>query len=163
MTYPLARPNVGPALIALGGALLLTRVLDLGGLELPFLSAVLIAIGSVRRESAWFIPGGILAGVGLGDYLTEASPLAARLGEDAGSGVFLLAFALGWVGVFALSKRLGDVPNTWALIPALMMSVIGTLLLSAGFGERALEAAGYLWPLALVALGGYLVLRTQRA
>lgn len=161
MTHPLVRPDVGPALIALGGALLLTRVISLRALELPFLSAVLIAIGLRRRESAWFIPGGILAGIDLGGVL-EGSPLAARLGDDAQTGVFLLSFALGWVGVFALSRRFGDLPNTWALIPALVMTVIGTLLLSAGVGERVLGAAGYLWPLALVAFGGYLVVRTQR-
>lgn len=173
MTHPLTRPNVGPALIALGGALLLTRVFDFSGLELPFLSAVLVGIGAVRRESAWFIPGGILAGIGLGlgEYLSDASPLAAYLGDDmqtglgddAQTGVFLLSFALGWVGVFALSKWLGDVPNTWALIPALVMSVIGALLLSAGVGERIFEAASYLWPLGLVVLGAYLVLRAERS
>lgn len=163
MIHPIRSPNVGPAIIALGSALLVTRVLEFGSLEIPFLSAVLVVIGTLRRESAWFIPGGVLAGIGLGDYLTDVSPLAALLGDDASGGVFLLSLALGWVGVFALSRRLGDVPNTWALIPALVMTVIGTLLLSAGVGEHVLEAAGYLWPLGLVALGAYLVLRTQRS
>ena len=123
--------NIGPALIALASALLATRLLEFGPLERSFLSTVLITIGVLRRESAWFIPGGILAGIGLGNYLTDASPLAARLSEDASGGVFLLSFALGWVSVFALSRRLGDAPDTWALIPALVMSVIGALVLSA--------------------------------
>ena len=162
MTHSLTRPTVGPALIALGGALLLTRFVGLGALELPSLSLVLVTIGLYRRESVWFVPGGILAGIGLGDYLSEASPFAASLSEDASTAVFLLSFALGWATVFALSKRFGDVPNTWALLPALVMSVIGTLLLSAGVGERVLGAISVLWPLALVALGGYLVVRTQR-
>ncbi len=113
----LNRSNIGPPLIALGGALLATRVLEFGTLEFPFLSAVLVVIGALRRESAWFIPGGILAGLGLGDYLTEASPLAKSLTEEAATGVFLLSFALGWVGVFALSRRLGDAPNTWGSSP----------------------------------------------
>ena len=162
MTHTLNRPTIGPALIALGGALLLPRFVGLGALELPFLSLVLVAIGLFRRESAWFIPGGILAGIGLGDYLSEASPFATFLGDDSSTAVFLLSFALGWAFVFALSKRFGDVPNTWALIPALVMSVIGVLLLSAGIGERVLELVGTLWPLGLVALGGYFVVRTQR-
>ena len=162
MTHTFTRPTVGPALIALGGALLLTRLVGLGLLELPLLSLVLVAIGLFRRESAWFIPGGILAGIGLGDYLSETSPFAASLSGDASTAVFLLSFALGWAAVFALSKRFGDVPNTWALIPALVLSVIGTLLLSAEVGERMLEAVGILWPLGLVALGGYLVVWTQR-
>lgn len=147
MTHTLVRPNVGPALITLGGALLLTRLVSLGFLELPFLSFVLVITGSLRRESAWFIPGGILAGIGLGKFLAEASPLSMFLSEDAGTGIFLLSFALGWVGVFALSKRFGDTANAWALIPALVMTVIGTLLLSAGIGERVLEAISTLWPL----------------
>ena len=161
MTHKPTRTNVGPALMVLGGALLATRVLEFGTLAFPFLSVVLVVIGTLRRESVWFIPGGILAGIGLGSYLSEASPLAASLSEDVGGGVFLLSFALGWVGVFALSKRLGDVPNTWALIPAIVMSVLGTLLLSAGTGERVLAAISYAWPLGLVAVGAYLVLRTQ--
>ncbi len=162
MTHILTRQTIGPALITLGGALLLTRLVGFGPLELPFLSLVLVTIGLSRHESAWFIPGGILAGIGLGDYLSKASPFAAFLGDDAGTAVFLLSFALGWTAVFALSKRFGDAPNTWALVPALVMSVIGTLLLSAGVGERVLEFVGTLWPLALVALGGYFVVRTQR-
>ena len=161
MNHKLTHANLGPALIALGGALLATRVLEFGTLEVPLLSAVLITIGTLRRESAWFIPGGILAGIGLGNYLGEASFLASTLSEEAATGVFLLAFALGWVGVFALSKQLGDVPNTWALVPAIVMSVLGTLLLSAGAGERVLEVASYAWPLGLVAVGAYLVLKTQ--
>lgn len=76
MTHTLNRPTIGPALIALGGALLLPRFVGLGALELPFVSLVLVAIGLFRRESAWFIPGGILASIGLGDYLSEASPFA---------------------------------------------------------------------------------------
>ena len=161
MTHKLTRSNIGPALIVLGGALLATRVLEFGVLEFPFLSAVLVVIGTLQRESAWFIPGGILAGIGLGDYLSEASFLASSLTEKAATGVFLLSFALGWVGVFALSKRLGDAPNAWALVPAIVMSVLGTLLLSAGAGERVLEVASYAWPLGLVAVGAYLVLKTQ--
>ncbi len=43
------------------------------------------------------------------------------------------------------------------------MSIIGTLLLSAEVGERVLDALSYLWPLGLVGLGAYLVLREQRA
>lgn len=164
LTHTLVRwHSVGPALIALGGALLLTRVFDFGGLELPFLSAVLISLGALRRESAWFIPAGILAGNSAGAYLTDVSPLATTLSDEARDGVFLFACALGWVGVFVLSKWLGNVPNTWALIPALVMSVIGTLLLSAGAGERVLEAAGYLWPLGLVVLGAYLMLKAERS
>ena len=161
MTHTLVRSRgIGPALIVLGSALLITRLVSFGGLELPFLSAVLIIIGLWRRESAWFIPGGLLAGVGLGHYLTE-SPFAAALGDDASGGVFLLSFALGWACVFVLSKRFGDTPNTWALIPALAMGMISALLLSAGIGKWILDALSYLWPLGLVALGAYLVLRTQ--
>lgn len=93
MIHPIRSPNVGPAIIALGSALLVTRVLEFGSLEIPFLSAVLVVIGTLRRESAWFIPGGVLAGIGLGDYLTDVSPLAALLGDDASGGVFLLSFA----------------------------------------------------------------------
>ncbi len=110
MTQLVRSRGTGSALIVFGSALLATRLVSFGGLELPFLSAVLITLGMTRRESSWFIPGGILAGIGLGHYLTE-SPFAASLGGDVSGGVFLLSFALGWIGVFALSKRFGDTPT----------------------------------------------------
>ena len=45
--------------------------------------------------------------------------------------------------------------------PALVVSIIGTLLLSAEVGERVPKAVSVLWPLGLVTLGGYFVVRTQ--
>ncbi len=41
------------------------------------------------------------------------------------------------------------------------MNVIGTLVLSAGAGERVLTAISYAWPLGLVTAGAVLVLKTQ--
>ncbi|ADI15618.1 hypothetical protein [Truepera radiovictrix] len=153
---------IGLVLIVLGVFFLLARLMDTGVLTLPLLSALLIAVGLLRRESAWFIPGGILAGIGLGAFLVEALPLAPVLSDEAEGGVFLLSFALGWVGVFALSSRFGDEKLTWALIPALVMTVIGGLLLSAGVGARILEGLSYAWPLALVGFGAYLLFRGER-
>jgi len=127
------------------------------GLALALLGGLFIATGVLRRTSAYFIPGGILAGIGLGDYLPEAAPWGA-LSEGVETGVFLLAFALGWVGVFALSSRFGRERNVWALVPALVMTVIGGLLLSAEAGAQVLRVLSYLWPLALLAVGARLLL-----
>ncbi len=150
--------NVGVLLIVLGSFFLLIRFFDFGSLALPLLSSGFIATGILRRESGWFIPGGILAGIVLGDYLTDTAPWGA-LSEGAETGVFLLSFALGWVGVFALSLGFGRERNTWALIPALVMTVIGGLSLSAETGARILELLSDLWPLALVVLGAFLLLK----
>ncbi|MGQ9482705.1 hypothetical protein [Chloroflexus sp.] len=88
------RETIGITLIAIGVVLLLGNVIDTGLPILPALAIIFTAftaVGIRTRCSGWFIPAGILGGIGLGAILTDVLPLA----EEAESGVFLLSFAVG--------------------------------------------------------------------
>lgn len=151
----------GAALIALGLMFLAGRLLDLGVGTLPLLAAGFLAAGVATRQAGWFVPAGILGGIGLGAALTEAG-LAAGPGEG---GAFLLSFALGWLTIDPLSRLFARTPQPWAYFPAGAMGLIGGAVLLGERGERALELVfgllGVAWPLALVAAGAVLLWRRR--
>ena len=54
------------------------------------------------------------------------------------------------------------VKNTGLLIPGGIMALIGGALLSGNTGIRALEIFGQVWPVGLILVGAYLLLRRNR-
>ena len=52
-------------------------------------------------------------------------------------------------------------PAESRLRAALRFGVIGLALLGGGFGQELLKVAGYVWPLILVGIGIYLLLRRR--
>jgi hypothetical protein len=150
----------GLVLIVIGVLFLIAQFVDLGEtagvLVLPLLSAIFIIAGIVTRESGFFIPGGILAGLGLGTYLIVSSA-GGRSGQDEG-GLFLLAFAAGWVLIPILSILFSrGERHLWALIVAAIIGLVGAAVSFGGAALTALEALGRWWPLFLIA-GGVIIL-----
>lgn len=125
------------------------------GLGLAF-----VVIGIATREGGWFIPGGILTGLGAGVGLLTSS-LPARLGGDEG-GWFLLIFAAGWLLIPVLSAIFAEETHWWALIPGGIIGLVGLAVLFGGVFMNALEWVGKLWPLALIVAGGLVLWRTRR-
>ncbi len=119
----------------LGGALVL------GGIGLGF-----VAIYLANRESWWaIIPAGVLLTLAVVSSLEEAS------GMETG-GVFFLGLGLTFALVALLPTQQGSLK--WAWIPA------GILLLMGVFFLASVEQwINYLWPVALILVGGYLALR----
>jgi pimeloyl-ACP methyl ester carboxylesterase len=78
-----------------------------------------------------------------------------------GSG--LLAFGAGWAMLAVLSARWTDQPQRWALVPAGYLSVLGTALLALAPSDNTLSAAGWLWPVGLLALAVWIVTRARRS
>jgi hypothetical protein len=101
----------------------------------------------LNQENWWaVIPAGVLT------TLTLVVAFEPVLHGDADGGVFLLGMGV----TFFL---LGVLPTTqgrmrWSFIPAAVLSLIGILLLSSAF-----EIFNYIWPTALILLGGYFILR----
>ena len=160
MGFPLARPLWGGGMALAGAALLAMGLRD-------------------RTRFLWVIPGGALLGLGLGAWLGGNFGSVSFLGLT-GLG-FLLAYALrpsewwalipggvlltlalvalldaawllflGFAATFGVLFALG---HRWALWPAL------GLLVPLAFWEGVGEALGYLFPLALVFLGAWLLWR----
>ena len=155
----------GVLLIVTGLFFLLNQFFDLPGLDSLAIYFVLalglffLAWGVVSREDGLMIPGGILTGIGLGIALI-AGPLEIADGEASG-GVFMGAFALGWVLITVFTALFTDETHWWPLIPGAIMALISGALLVSGPFAVALEWLGKLWPLALIA-GGIAVLLGAR-
>lgn len=152
----------GTILIAIGVLILLNQLNLVGNLGLffiPALGVLFLAWGLATRTFGLVIPGGILGGIGLGIALIEG-PLAG-LGEPVQGGVFLLAFAAGWLLISLLSVFTAGTFQWWPLIPAGVLALVGGLLLAGEAGLSALKVLGYAWPAALIAAGVWLLLRKR--
>ena len=151
----------GLVFIAIGALLFLARFVDIGWFILPTLAAGFLIAGIVTRQAGWFIPAGILGGISGGIFLIESTNLVPN-GADAEGGLFMLAFAAGWFSIVLLSKLFTNEPQWWALIPAGIMTLIGTAVLGVGLAGTALEILNYAWPLGLVLLGIWIIVSKRR-
>ena len=151
----------GAILIAIGLLALLQQFVHInwGLYFLPFVALIFLSAGILERRPGLLIPGGILAGVGAGAIVVQSS-LFASVGEPVRGGLFMLVFAGGWAVITGASYLIGKV-MLWPLIPAGIIGLFGLTLLAGVIGLPYLTLAGYFWPLALIALGLYLVLRRR--
>jgi hypothetical protein len=152
----------GIALIALGLLALLPQFVDLDNIALLFLPAlalVFLAWGLATRTLGLIIPGGILAGIGLGVYLMT-EPFA-DLGGAVQPGVFLLAFSAGWALISLLSLATDEGFQWWPLIPGGIIGLVGLFLMMGEAGLQVLQLIGLAWPVALIGLGIYILLRRR--
>jgi hypothetical protein len=151
----------GAVLIGVGLVLLAGQVFTIGNLALIVAGLLFVGAGIATREYGWFIPGGVLNGIGLGATLSESGLLR---GDIAEGGLFLLAFGLGWASITLFTRLFARHTLRWPLIPAAVMGLIGTPLLFGAAGEAILEtvmgALSVAWPLALV-LAGLAMLRRR--
>lgn len=154
---------LGIVLVVMGALFLLGQVLEIGLLILPMLAGAFLTAGIVTRAAGWFVPTGIVGGIGLGVVMMERS----TLGNNGEAAMFLLNFALGWASITLLARVFSGERVRWPLIPAGVLALLGLGLLAGDTGERVLELVfmvfGYAWPIALVVAGVALLLKTGRA
>lgn len=79
------------------------------------------------------------------------------------TGVVLLAFGLGWALLALLSSRRTSQPQRWALVPAGLMGALGLAYLAFRPGTGTLEAFGWIWPIALLALVIWMIIQSRRS
>jgi len=122
----------------------------LGGVFLGMIGLSFLIVFLVKPDNWWaIIPGGTLL------TLAVIATLAQTLGGLNSGGVFFLGMALTFGLVYlAIPAHEG---RSWALIPAGIMAIMGLGLLAA-----AVELVRFVWPLALLAAGCYLLLRALR-
>ncbi|MFZ2362677.1 MAG: hypothetical protein WA040_25270 [Anaerolineae bacterium] len=156
------RVILGVMLIAIGLLVFLSQIVDVPQVELlilPGLALIFLLWGLLTREVGLMIPGGILAGIALGVYLI-AGPYAGQIEENQG-GIFLLAFSAGWALISLLSLISKQGFQWWPLIPGGIIGLVGLAVMRGGAAMQLLEILGYAWPLVLVAVGAYLLLRRR--
>ncbi len=156
------RVILGVMLIAIGLLVFLSQVIDLPQIELlilPSLALIFLIWGLITREIGLVIPGGVLAGIALGVYLISG-PYAGQIEENQG-GIFLLAFSAGWALITLLSPLTKQRFQWWPLIPGAIIGLVGLAVMRGGAAMQLLEILGYAWPLILVAVGIYILLKRR--
>lgn len=145
----------GGVLILLGVLFLIAQWLPENvGLFIPLvIGLVLLSWGIVIRHAGPIIPGGILTGVGVGVLLTE------QFFPQADDAIFLLGFGAGWVIITLATALFTKETHWWPLIVAAIMFFVGAAAMWGGILSTLLTWAGSLWPLALILVGVYLLLR----
>jgi pimeloyl-ACP methyl ester carboxylesterase len=85
-------------------------------------------------------------------------------GEEAEiTGSALLALGAGFMLLAVASSRFTDMPQRWALAPAVGSMVVGLALLVFLPGDRALRLAGWVWPALLLVLVGWSLRGARRS
>jgi pimeloyl-ACP methyl ester carboxylesterase len=79
------------------------------------------------------------------------------------TGLVLVAFAAGWAMLAAISVRRTDQPQRWAVIPAAFMGLSGLGFLVFQPGNSTVGAIGWVWPVVLVVLVGWMVVQARRS
>lgn len=156
----------GIILVVIGLIALVGQFVDLDGFPnlglfiVPAIGVIFLLWGIISREAGSIIPGGIMSGIGLGIVLI-AGPFEIASGENEG-GIFMLSFALGWVLITVLTAVFTEETHWWALIPGAIMGLIGGTVLVGGVFETILSLLGDLWPLALIVIGGWILIQAMR-
>jgi hypothetical protein len=154
---------VGVALVLIGMLLLATtfaRAEIFGLLLLPALGIVFLTWGVATRQQGLIIPGGILSGVGFGTLMIET--VWRHVSTNQQGGIVLVFLGLGFLIITPLSL-LTTRTHLWPLFVGGILLLIGTLLLLGNTGVLIVEWSGKLWPVVLVGIGVWLILRmTQR-
>lgn len=156
------RVVAGIALIGIGGVVFLAQVgnrPELAWIVVPALGLIFLVWGLVARTIGLLIPGGILAGIGTGLYLVTST--GADRSEENTAAIFMLCFAGGWALISLLSLATREGFQWWPLIPGGIIGLVGLALLGGGPAMQLLKVAGYAWPLILVGIGLYLLLRRR--
>lgn len=146
----------GLILVGIGVVALLTQVFDLNGglwgtvIVLGMGLAFMLA-GIVRHEFAFFIPAGIMTGIGAGLALL-VGPWQNTFGVD-GAGLFLVAFGAGWFLIPILGLIFTRQFQWWPFIPGSIIGLVGLALIYGGALWTVLEWVGHLWPVILIVVG----------
>ena len=151
----------GIVLILLGVFLLISQLTswNISWLGLAGLAAIFLVWGLVVRTFGLVIPGSILAGIALGAALT--APVFPGITDERSSGVFLLAFSAGWGLMALLSIFTKGGFRWWPLIPGGIIALVGVGLMAGSQGLLLLSYLNFLWPLVLIGLGIFIILRRR--
>jgi hypothetical protein len=151
---PLVRPEpvtVGAlALIGLGGFFLVQQVLGFRAQIFPLVIGVAFFAAYLFRPymHQLLVPGGFFTGLGLGVLLVSTRILPGFVNGP----VILASLSLGFGMIYAF----GEPRHAWAKVPAIFFACISAFVFFVSGPWQPL------WPLLLVMLGGWILLRPDR-
>ena len=106
----------------------------------------------------------ILASLVAGAVLAIALLLGPASGgsEPMITGSVMFAFGLGWGLMALLSTRYSAQPQTWMVVPALFLGIIGLGLMVFQPGPAAMDLLSWIWPPALAILAVWMFMQVRR-
>ena len=106
----------------------------------------------------------ILASLVAGTVLAIALLLGPASGasEPMITGSVMFAFGLGWGLMALLSTRYSAQPQTWMVVPALFLGIIGLGLMVFQPGPAAMDLLSWIWPPALAILAVWMFMQVRR-
>ena len=151
-----ARPALpGIMLVVIGVVLLAAQWFDVTGAGvLAAIAAVFLIAYATSRNYGLLIPGMILGGLAAGVGLQES-------GYDPQGGLVVIGLAAGFFGIFIIDVFAGHPDRWWPLIPAGILSVVGSDQLVRG--TIVSDAIARYWPLALVIAGVAILMTSMRS
>jgi len=150
----------GIILLLIGTFSLLTvfyPAIDFDRYFLLLLGMAFLVWGSLQPVRGLIIPGGILTGLGAAVLLT--SGIYTNFNEPANAGIFMLAFACGWMLIPLFTSLFARPVMWWPATPASILAVLGAALLASSLDPQVLDYLNKGWPLILIVIGLYLILR----
>ena len=147
----------GCALVALGVIIAVEWLAsdlqaDWGGIIFTLAIALSFLIVYLNDREQWWsiIPGGVMLTIAVTVFLTELLHV-----EDAG-GVFIIGLGLTFCLLYLLPSPAGRMK--WALIPGIVLAVLGVVMLAA-----AVPAMNLVWPIALILGGVFFVFQALKS
>ncbi len=153
----------GAALVAIGVLALVATFTDSRVFGLSFLlllGLIFLVWGTVARLAGLLIAGGVLGGLGVGVLVAEEA-FASATGDQKG-GIIVLGLALGFLLIPPLARLVTGAIHWWAVVVGGVLALIGAGLIIGGPALDVLNVVGRLWPLALIAVGVFLIWQISR-
>jgi hypothetical protein len=141
----------GLALVVVGGALQLIQLgVITGDRTLLVLGVALLAGYAFTSHYGLLVSGAILTGLGAG--------LAARAWAGSGAGAVSMGLGLGFMAIPLIEQARGvQNASRWPVMPGSALTAVGVLLTARAMG--LLELLSRWWPMILVAIGAWMLLR----
>ena len=142
-------------LVVIGCVLLAAQWLDVTGAGvLAAIAAVFLTAYATSRNYGFLVPGMILGGLAAGVGLQES-------GYDSQGGLVVIGLAGGFFGIFIVDVLAGHPDRWWPLIPAGILSAVGSDQLVRG--TVVADTIARYWPLALVVAGLAILMTSLRS
>ncbi len=136
-----------------------TVTANIGLLILVALGLTFLGYGLFARRYGFTIPGWILTGIGVGVLVSDQMVTP---GSAAGGGVIVLGLAMAFFGIALMNVLFQRKAVWWPLVPGGILGVIGVLLtIDTPTSMNLLEQVGRFWPVILLIVGGWMLLRSR--
>jgi hypothetical protein len=145
----------GIILVVIGFVLLAAQWLDVTGAGvLAAIAAGFLTAYATTRNYGFLIPGMILGGLAAGVGLQES-------GYDPQGGLVVIGLAAGFFGIFIIDVLTGHPDRWWPLIPAGILSAVGSDQLVRG--TAVADTIARYWPVVLVVAGVAILMTRLRS